>query len=150
MSLKVGQLIKYNADKASGRILSISSNGKHTLYRLSNGDEQLDLDKKVGKPGGVRVIAEAPEQSDTPPDLIGGGLQVIDNKAEKVIVDDLNEDVDPEPEETEPVDESWDDIATQPEPEVETITPEEIGRVEDVLPELADAAEEEETDESEK
>lgn len=89
--LKVGDCIKYNAGKASGVILAIRGNGKHTIYILNNGDRLLDLDQKVGKPGGVIVVPPPPRRvidsaDKKPTDLIGGGLQVIG----KEIAEDLN------------------------------------------------------------
>lgn len=78
MTLKVGDLISYSAGKASGKILAINNNGRHSMYRLSNGDELVDLDKQVGRPGGVRVIAEAASpQADPPLDIVKEGLEVI-------------------------------------------------------------------------
>ncbi len=56
MTLKVGDRIRYNAGKGLATILDIKGNGRHTLYVLSDGDSQIDLEKKVGKPGGVEVL----------------------------------------------------------------------------------------------
>jgi len=79
MSLKVGDLIEYNAGKASGRILAIRSTGKHLLFRISNGDELLDLNKLLGKPGGVKVLEgpspiEKREPVASVEDVVGVGI----------------------------------------------------------------------------
>lgn len=82
MTLQVGDMIEYNAGKRSGRILAIDNNGKHALFKISNGDQLLDLHTKVGKPGGVRVLPQV-KREEPPVDLVGGGLQVLNSDENK-------------------------------------------------------------------
>lgn len=56
MTLKVGDRIRYNAGKSFATILDIQGNSRHILYTLSDGNSQTDLEKKVGKPGGVEIL----------------------------------------------------------------------------------------------